>query len=249
MDIYEIDLVLKKLLLQSPIQDYGINGVQIEKIGPVAKIALAVDSAIESVEKAHFNNCDLILVHHGLFWGRELTITGSHYNRLKLFLDNNIGLIAYHLPLDCHPVIGNNAMILKTIGINSFEPFHYTKGTPIGYTGVLDESVGIEEICKKLGILLRDTKYLNFGHKMIQKVAVVSGSGSGALENAAKCGADLFITGDSDHILYHQSQELGINVLFAGHYFTETFGIKALGEYITSETGIQSLFIDIPTGL
>ncbi|HPO50640.1 MAG TPA: Nif3-like dinuclear metal center hexameric protein [Spirochaetota bacterium] len=172
--------------------------------------------------------------------------------RLKLLLENDIGLIAYHLPLDCHPEFGNNAQILKKIGISNMTPFGFYKGFPIGFEGTLQEEADIEDICGRLGISTNSfgVKYLSFGVKKgIKRISVVSGGGGGCFDEAINKGVDLYITGDAEHQLYREAVDNQTNLLFAGHYFTETFGIKAIQKKVEEDLGVFTIFCDIPTGL
>ena len=168
-------------------------------------------------------------------------------------MENNIGLIAYHLPLDMHFKYGNNIIILKNIlkKPSNYSPFGLYHNNYIGWQTYLKNPMFIEEISSNLGILLNDNnfKYLAFGNKEIRKIAVVSGGAASCFDDAIKNKVDLFITGDRDHTLYHSAKENKINLLFAGHYFTETFGIKALQKAVEKKFNISTCFIDIPTSL
>ena len=119
--------------MSSPVPDFGYNGIQVENTGEIKKIAFAVDVCEETIEKAIAANCNLLIVHHGLFWGKDLPITGGHYRRLKALLENNIGLLAYHLPLDGHAEVGNNAQILKKLNASNFKPCGFHKGFAVGH--------------------------------------------------------------------------------------------------------------------
>jgi putative NIF3 family GTP cyclohydrolase 1 type 2 len=160
-------------------------------------------------------------------------------------------MIAYHLPLDCHPAYGNNAQILKKIGIENKKPFGFYKGIQIGFAGADDKPFSIIDICGRLGIEINGetVRYLGFGKKDIVNIAVVSGGGGSCFAEAVDTNTDLFITGDAEHELYHSAKENNINLLFAGHYFTETFGVKALCELVRNEFNISTAFCEIPTGL
>jgi len=250
--IFAINEYFKKILDPKTMQDVALNGIQVENDGEIKRVAFAVDLSLSSIEKAIKERCDLIFVHHGFFWGKSIPITHSHRKRLKLLLQNNIGVIAYHLPLDCHPEYGNNAQILKKIGITEINPFGSYKGFPIGFEGTLERKADIEEICNRLGVLLTASgvRYLSFNsNKEIRKISVVSGGGGSCFNEAIEKGIDLFITGDSEHELYHQALDNSTNILFAGHYFTETFGVKAIKKKIEEDFGIFTIFCDIPTGL
>jgi dinuclear metal center YbgI/SA1388 family protein len=162
-------------------------------------------------------------------------------------LDHDIGLISYHLPLDAHAEYGNNIRILKTLKAEHCIPFGYYKGFPIGYQGELKKPEPIESITRALGV--NDFHYINGGKKEIKTIAVVSGGGTSCFEEAVQKKADLFITGDRSHEIYHSALENGINVLFAGHYFTETFGVESLIPILEKEFKVHTIFFDIPTNL
>lgn len=247
----QIQKYLKELLDPTSISDYGINGIQVENNNSVTKIAFAVDASLESIKSAVDHKCDLLIVHHGIFWGRPSPITGILKKRIQMMLENNLALIAYHLPLDCHSELGNNIQILKHINAGESTPFGKDKGIYLGHQMELETPRMIEDICKSLSVSLSDKNitYLNFGTQNIQKIAVVSGAGPRFLQEAIDSNCDLFITGDHDHVSYHQAKENNINVLFAGHYFTETFGVKALKEHLRDKFDIETIYYDIPTGL
>lgn len=252
VNIFTINNFLKEILDPNNMLDIAINGIQVENDGgEIKKIAFAVDASFTAMEKAIKEGCTLLITHHGLFWGKVEPVTGIMRKRLKLMLENNLGLISYHLPLDANLEYGNNSEILKKLGIIQLEKFAQYKGNYIGYKGELEKSLTIENICNKLGIILNSNRvnYLGFGKKEIKKIGVVSGGGGDNLYDAIKEGLDLFITGEGSHELYHVALENKINVLFAGHYFTETFGIKAIQNKIEQEFKVYTIFCDIPTGL
>jgi dinuclear metal center YbgI/SA1388 family protein len=253
-DIRSINKFLKELLDPRDIQDTALNGIQVENDRKnIDKIAFAVDISNSAVKMAAEKKCDLLITHHGFFWGKPLPVSGTFKKTLRSLFENNIGLISYHLPLDMHPVLGNNAQVLKCAGIGpkNIKPFGFYKGTAVGYFGNLKNEKNINEICKGLGLIFPNNgiKYLDFGNKKIKSIAVVSGSGAGYFQEAIEKNIDLYITGDREHILYHPAEENKLNVLFAGHYFTETFGLKALRKEIEKAFGAETFFLDIPTGL
>ncbi|HOF00881.1 MAG TPA: Nif3-like dinuclear metal center hexameric protein [Spirochaetota bacterium] len=252
INIYKINNFLKNLLDPESMADVAINGIQVGNDGSeVSKIAFTVDASYAAIEKAAEEKSNLLITHHGIFWGKVEPITGAHRNRIKRLLDANIGLISYHLPLDAHSEYGNNIQIIKKLGVRLPEKFAPYKGNQIGYIGNLDKTLRIDEIASKMGLDLgaKGVNYLGFGINDIKKIAVVSGGAGDNVFDAIRLGADLFITGDSCHELYHVALENKINVLFAGHYFSETFGVKALMKKIEEEFGLQTAFLDIPTGL
>lgn len=231
--------------------DSSTNGVQIScSDKKILKVATAVDACAESAARAAAWGADLLFVHHGVFWGRVVPVTGVHYNRVKSFLDNDMALYAAHLPLDQHPVYGNNAQIAGRLELGQIEPFGEYKGAMIGFQGRLDEPMSLKEIALRLFGTSDDLLgLLPFGPESVQTVGVISGGAPWDVVQAIDLGLDLFITGDAAHSVYHNCLEAGINVMFGGHYRTETFGVEAIADYCSSTLGLESTFIDIPTGL
>lgn len=251
MNIKELSKLIKGIVDPNNLKDDSHNDLQVENTCKVTKIALAVDACLATIEGAKKAGAQVLLVHHGLYWGQQLPITGekyNHYERVKALLSNNIGLIASHLPLDMHAELGNNVLIAKKLGLGKIEPFGACHDFKVGYKGEFDKAATIEEIVKRLGATMAACRYLPFGKKEIKTIGVVSGGGIDWIHDAISGGLDLFITGEGKHSTYHRALEGKINVLMAGHYFTETFGIKALGERVACETGIECVFIDVPTG-
>lgn len=249
--IYDINTFLKEVLDPHGIPDSAINGIQVETDADIAKAAFAVDASTEALHHAVDFGCNLLVVHHGLFWGQALPIVGNLRKRLSLMLKNNIGLIAYHLPLDAHIDYGNNSQILRAIVSAPLEPFGKYKGNFIGFMTTTEKPLLREKVMQMLGMQHAQWPHvlLPFGPAHIRTIAAVSGSGAQIIEEAIEKKVDLFITGDASHQIYHTAKEAGINVLSAGHYFTETFGIRALMKPVKEKFNIETLFIDIPTGL
>jgi len=231
--------------------DPALNGIQVDNDGSgISRVAFAVDACEETIHRAAEMGAGMLFVHHGLFWKVPLAIRGSHYRRVKALLNSNLSLYASHLPLDAHPEVGNNAGIARSIGLGASEPFGEWRGSVIGCRGELPESVGIDEVVARL---FPDGKQpahiLPFGPKEIRTVGVVSGGASDEVHQAIALGLDLFITGEFEHEAYHPAMEAGINVIAGGHYQTETFGIRLVAERLARETGIDTVFVDVPTGL
>ncbi len=231
--------------------DASMNGLQVgRRDKPLERIALAVDACAETFRRAADGGADALVVHHGLFWGQPLSVTGSHYQRISLLLDHDIALFAAHLPLDAHLEVGNNAGIADALGLKSIQPFGAYHGQMIGLQGLLETSLTVPEVLQLLGWEDEpDITVLPFGSERIRKVGVVSGGAAGIVDEAIQQGCDLFITGESSHQVYHTCLESGINMIAGGHYRTETYGVQLLGQRIEQETGISTFFIDLPTGL
>ena len=232
-------------------RDYSLNGLQVGQFnGKVEKVAFAVDACLATFSKAAAEKADLLFVHHGLFWGKPLSITGDHYSRVETLIKNDIALYAAHLPLDMHPQWGNNAGMANILGLEQQEGFGDYKGTSIGMQGILSEPLKLDDLVMKLfGGWEQSVRVLPFGPEKIRTVGMISGGGAKEVEEAISLGLDLYITGDAAHTIYHQSLEAGINVLFGGHYLTETTGVKSVMEKVRNELGLKTVFIDVPTGL
>ena len=233
--------------------DSSNNGLQVEtKSKEVKKIALAVDASLEVFEKAKEIGADFILVHHGMSWGSQPKVfTSIVADRLGFLFNNDISLYAVHLPLDANRDFGNNVQLAKIINLPIDGSFFEYCGVDIGYTGTFEKPRTLADIQAIYEDRL-DTKGKVHGDcdSLIHKVAICSGGGgSGAIIDACNSGADLLITGEFVHTMYHIQKELGVNVLSLGHYATETVGVKELGKIITEKFGIECEFIDVPTNL
>ncbi|MDY6396687.1 MAG: Nif3-like dinuclear metal center hexameric protein [Treponema sp.] len=234
--------------------DVSLNGIQISNSAPnekpITKVAFAVDACEATALKAAEAGAQVLFVHHGLFWGHCETITGTHYKRVAAFIKNDLALIAYHIPLDANEFVGNNFGIAKRIGLEKVRPFGKWRGMTLGAIGELSQEVKIDELAQKLfpnGE--KPSKILPFGKEMIKKVAVISGGAGEDFTQAVKIGADAYITGEVSHEDYHGIEESGINVIAGGHYNTETVGVQLVQKRLEEDKGLQTVFIDIPTGL
>ncbi len=253
MLLSDIDAYLRKTL---SIDDYGsidasLNGLQVEREKrEVRKIAFAVDACMETIRRAAEEKADLLFVHHGFFWGQSIALRGSHYRRIKTLLEHDIALYAVHLPLDLHPTLGNNACMAEKLGLHDIEPFGEHQGLKIGWKGIVSEPCSLDTIIETLELdRNRCLAVLPFGPDNIKRIGIVSGKATREIDQVVEEGLDLYITGESTHTIYHYCMEEEINLLAAGHYQTETFGVYAVSELIENETDVETVFIDIPTGL
>jgi dinuclear metal center YbgI/SA1388 family protein len=253
MLLNELDTLLQKLLDIEGYRsvDESLNGLQVERSKrEIDRIALAVDASMESFRRAVLSGADLLFVHHGLFWGKPAALTGTLYQRIKFLIENDLALYAVHLPLDAHPELGNNAGIVRSLNLETVEPFGEYHGVKIGYKGRLSKPLSLEQIETRLcGSRDAGLGRLPFGPNEIRTVGIVSGGDPYAVHQAIAESLDLFITGDSSHTIYHEALEAGINVLFGGHYRTEIWGIVQVSKYLQEEKRLDTVVIDIPTGL
>lgn len=231
--------------------DPSRNGLQVENDGSeVSLVAFAVDASLETIARAASAGADLLVVHHGLFWGSGETLVGGHYRRVKALLDANLALYASHLPLDAHPECGNNAGLAGRLSLSGLRRFGPWRGCLAGYAGSFDSPVSLDDALSRLFPSgERPASVLPFGPRELKTCAVVSGGGASNLADAIAEGVDLFITGEIKHESYHPALEAGVSVIAMGHYQSETVGVRLLAERLARETGIEATFIDVPTGL
>ncbi|MDR0645955.1 MAG: Nif3-like dinuclear metal center hexameric protein [Elusimicrobiota bacterium] len=217
------------------------NGLQVEGKDEIRKIIFGVSAHTALFKAALKAEADMIIVHHGLIWDKSQSITGVFGGRVRFLIKNDINLAAYHLPLDFHPIVGNNTQIAKFIGLKNIVPFGNYRGKDIGFKGGFKRAADIETICKKL-----NGECLLFGNAKINRAAIVSGGAHDMLEQAADAGVDLFITGSRDEFVVEYCREAKINFIAMGHYNSEIFGVKALESYVKKRFKAQTKFIDIP---
>lgn len=231
--------------------DSSLNGLQVDRRnGEIARVAFAVDACMETFHRAVEASADVLFVHHGLFWGESLAVRRSHGRRLRCLLENDLALYAVHLPLDLHPQVGNNAGMALRLGLKAVEPFGVYHGLAIGCRGTMPEPAGLDDVIDRLGFdKAVCTALLPFGPQLCSSVGIVSGGATREFDQAVDEGLDLYITGDASHTIYHTAVEERVNVLCAGHYQTETFGVKAVAERLSCDHGVETMFIDVPTGL
>jgi dinuclear metal center YbgI/SA1388 family protein len=233
--------------------DASANGLQ---VGPeeasVESAVFAVDAARATIDAAIERDADLLVTHHGVSWGGIERVTGTHYGRIAPLVDNDVALYASHLPLDGHQELGNAAGVADMLGLVDREPFGSVGAQSIGQRGRLATSLSADSLRARLDDALdtggREVRLLDFGPEEIRDAAIVTGSGTDWLDEAVAAGADVLITGEGKQKVYHEAREAGINVVLAGHYATETFGVRSL-QSLVEGWGVETSFIDEPTGI
>lgn len=253
MNLAQFDETLQSLLRIPDFEraDASWNGIQVscsEK--EIQSVAVAVDAAAETIERAIAWGADALFVHHGLFWGRAERVTGIHHARLSSLLKADVALYAVHLPLDAHEELGNNARMASALELQEITSFGAYKGMRIGVQGTLPNPMTTLEVSRALFGTTEDLLgVLPFGKEHNSRIGIISGGAPRDVAQAIDEGLDLFVTGDAAHTIYHHCLEAGINVMFGGHYRTETWGVAAVAEWLTREHGIRTTFVDVPTGL
>ncbi|MFC3477214.1 Nif3-like dinuclear metal center hexameric protein [Halobacterium litoreum] len=253
MDLADIVSQWNDRLRVDDYEDAATNGLQ---VGPrdadVDRIAFAVDTAVETVEAAVEWDADLLVAHHGVVWGGLGSVTGREFDRIRPLVDGDCALYAVHLPLDGHPELGNAAGLADLLGVEEREPFGDAGGEHVGVRGTFASPFASDELAARLDADLdtggRDVQVLDFGPDELEDVAVLTGGGADWIREAEAAGVDAFVTGEGKQKLYHEAREAGISVFLAGHYATETFGVRAL-QSVAEAWGVETTFLDRPTGL
>ncbi len=230
------------------IPDYSgaVNGLQLQNDGNVTRVASAVDASLPVIRKAIAAGADLLVVHHGMFWQGAQPLTGAFYKKIHEAMKANLAIYSAHLPLDVHPQWGNNFLLAEAIGMTPTGTFLPYKGQAVGLTGEID--VTREELQQRLQAAVDGPVLIcPAGQEQIRSIGLCTG-GAGS-EVAAAAGLDAFISGEGPHWSYAMAEEMGVNLFLAGHYATETFGVRKLGEVLAACFGIEVLFLDHPTGL
>jgi dinuclear metal center YbgI/SA1388 family protein len=229
--------------------DYGPNGLQVPGRDEVRTVVTGVSASAELFARARDAGADLVLVHHGLFWaGPPRPLDRAAKARLQALFDADMGLVAYHLPLDGHPEVGNNALLARELGAQDVAPFATVKGAAIGVrarfaSGGLPAGELVERVQRATG---REPLAFLAGPDPVHTIGIVSGAGADHLEDAIAEGLDAFLTGEPAERVMTRAQEAGVHFLAAGHYATETFGVRALGELLAERFGVRHVFVDVP---
>ena len=228
----------------------ALNGLQVAGPETVGTIVTAVDASAGTIEAAADLGADLLLVHHGLFWDGLQPVVGRLHRRLSSLIKADMGLYSCHLPLDGHAEIGNCILLAQALGLSLEGRLGAYEGADLGWWGRLPEALSIEAFRERVSDAVGGpVTALPGGPEEVETVGVLTGGGGSFVEEAAELGLDAFVTGEGAHHTYFDAVEFGIHVLFAGHYATEVFGIRALGEHLAERFGIESHFVDQPTGL
>ncbi len=260
--LQNIVALLESELGSSGIPDYpnALNGLQLEnRSGEISRVITAVDASLPVLRKAaahagetgasHRDGGTLLLVHHGLFWQGLQAHTGAAYEKLRLAHEADLAIYSSHIPLDVHPSHGNNACLARAIGLENPAPFFAWKGIDLGLAGAF--SGGVKDLRERLARAVNGDVHLCPGGKSdaVGKVGIITGGAGSEVAAVAEAGIETFITGEGPHWSFPLAEELGINVLYAGHYATETFGVRALGSELEKRLSLEHHFIDHPTGL
>ena len=250
-DLHEMVEWLDEFLRISEVPDYpgAWNGLQVDSRSPVERICVATDAWQATIDGAIEAEAQLLVVHHGLFWGEPLPLTGRSFRRIKALLNSGVAVYSAHLPLDVHPEVGNNVLLARELNLKvegTFGRFGDYEG--LGVWSAAD--VSLEELLGRVsGVCGQTPMVIRGGPGHVRRVGIVTGGAGSMVDQAHAEGLDTFITGEGTHHTYHEAMELGVNLVLAGHYATETLGVRAIGDRLVDQFDVESLFLDFPTGL
>jgi dinuclear metal center YbgI/SA1388 family protein len=235
-------------IAEVPDAEHALNGLQVENSGDVTRVAAAVDASARTVREVVRRGCNLLLVHHGLYWDGNRPVVGRRYRKLKPLLQADVAVYSAHLPLDVHEDVGNNVQLLRALTIEPAGRFGKNRGLELGWWGSVQ--LKREVLAARLADVLGTRVHIMpCGPEIVRRVGVVTGGAGSMIGDAVEAGLDAFITGEGHHHHHFDAEESGINVFFGGHYATETFGVRALAEHVEGRFGLAWEFIDHPTGL
>ena len=231
--------------------DRSNNGLQVEGVAEVTHVAFAVDACQASIDGAIAAGAQMLVVHHGLFWGEPLPIVGPHRRRVRTLLDADCSLYGVHLPLDRHPDVGNNVELARLAGLTPIGQMGEASGQLVGIVAEAPPALALDELVARIAAFTGGPPLVHAGGPhLVRRVGVISGGAARWIEEAVTRGCDTFFTGETSHTHYHAATEYGINVIYAGHYATETVGLHALARHLRqAQFGLQTTFIDAPTGM
>jgi dinuclear metal center YbgI/SA1388 family protein len=244
----EIVSFCDELLDVPAFDDYGPNGLQVPGAGSVSVVATAVSANLATLRGASEAGAELILTHHGLFWEfLPRALTPQMAARLRLLLEGETSLAAYHLPLDAHPDLGNNSLLCRELGLEPSEPFGEARGRPIGFVGRSAEGIPASDLFATIAVALgREPLVQGAGPQVVRSAGVVTGAGAGTIGEAVRLGLDALITGEPAEHAMADAAEGGLHFVAAGHYATETLGIRRLGDLVAERFDVHHEFIDVP---
>jgi dinuclear metal center YbgI/SA1388 family protein len=244
----EIISFLDDLLEADAFDDYGPNGLQVPGAAEVGHVATGVSAHRDLFVRAAGKGAHLVLCHHGLFWNAQpRVLSPTLKERLEVLFRHDMSLAAYHLPLDAHPEVGNNALICEALGFERAEPIGTHRGRPIGYVGRSEEGVPLSELVERCRrAFSREPFVWDFGPDPVHSLGVVSGGGASGLAEAVELGLGAFLTGEPSEPAMADAKEGGTTFIAGGHYGTETFGVRRLGELLTERFDVEHTFVDVP---
>ncbi|MCP4542472.1 MAG: Nif3-like dinuclear metal center hexameric protein [Chloroflexi bacterium] len=251
MHYRELVAYLNDYLHVQDIQDRSQNGLQVEGPEAVNKVAFAVDGCQIAFEQAIAAGAQLLIVHHGLFWSDPVLLVGPLFRWVRTLIKGGCGLYAVHLPLDLHPEVGNNAELVRLLGLKDTRAFGDYHGAEIGLGGTLDPPISLDVLVDRLTQSTGESpiRVLAHGPEKVAQVGCISGGAASMMDQVAEAGFDTFVTGETSHTHFHRATDYDLNIIYGGHYATETLGVKALARHLVEKFDLEIVFLDVPTGM
>ncbi len=241
---------LDEYLHINDIKDYGPQGLQVEGREEVRRVVAMVDAQLPCVAAAVEHDADLMLVHHGIFWGPTQLLRGSLGALVRTIVTTGLNLYAAHLALDAHPEVGNNVELARRLGLTIVGRFASVNGVELGVIAEESDGVKLDYLVDRFEQLVGPVQVVQaHGARSVHRVAILSGSGAVHIPEAAALGCDLYLTGETNHAHFYDALNAGINVIYGGHYTTEIVGVQALGQHLADRFDVDYTFVDMPTGM
>ena len=248
IDLAKLVAALDRELDPQKMKDYSHNGLQVtRRDAKITKVCLGVDASLPLYEEALRRGAQLVVCHHGLSWNDSLArVTGYNFDQLEFLIQNKLALYASHLPLDAHPRLGNNAQIAKALKLKNTKPFLKYNGSDIGVRGELEKPVSLDAFAALVKKITGrdDLTVFPFGKPRVKTVAIASGGAAHEINQPIDAGIDAYLSGEPALDAYNRAEQCKMNAVFAGHYATEVFGVRALADYITKKFGVEAEFVD-----
>lgn len=249
MDLRRLVDYLDRYLALPEYDDRSNNGLQVEGRPEVARVGFAVDAGQRAFDGAIAAGVDMVIVHHGLFWQEPLMLTGHHRRRVQALLDHGISLYSAHLPLDAHPEVGNNAEMARLLGLADVTPFGISRGRTIGLRAAIPSGMPLEELRRRLARAVDGPAVTWPFRERVSDVCILAGTAVGVVDQCLRAGVEALICGELAHMVYNDMRDAGLAAVLGGHYATETLGLKALMPHLAGAHGLETVWLDAPTGL
>ena len=232
------------------IKDYGPQGLQVEGGDEIRKVVGLVDAQLPCVEAALQHGADMMFVHHGIFWGAPKPIRGNYARLLRTIMTAELNLYAAHLALDAHSEVGNNVEMARRLGLEVITRWGMANGVELGVLATDPHGMKLDYLVDRFEQLIGPVRLVQpHGPRIVHRVGIMSGAGAGYIAEAAALGCDTFLTGETSHAQYYDAENVSLNIIYGGHYTTETVGVQALGQHLQEEFGLEFEFVDLPTGM
>lgn len=229
--------------------DRSNNGLQVEGAADVNRVAFCVDASDVAIAKAAEAGAQMLVVHHGMFWSEPIMVRGAQRRRLQALLQHGVSLYAAHLPLDAHPEVGNNVEMSRLLGLRAVREFGVSHGRAVGIVAEAEPPLALEELRRRLEAAIAGPASVWPNRETVRTAGIITGNAMGMVSEATAAGLDALVCGELGHMVFHDAREAGLAVVLGGHYLTETVGLKALARHLAGALGVETVWVEVPTGL